>query len=163
MEAIFGSEAKQGIMKEIYLTQNKVTQVDDEDFAELSKFKWKATKDGNTWYAGRWYKGNYIIMHRVIMQTPTTLVVDHKDGDGLNNQKYNLRNCSVSTNTQNMQHRKTQGVTWVKARRKFRARITVNGSIVSLGVFLTEAEAALAYNKAATLYFGQHAKLNIGV
>jgi len=83
-------------MKLIKLTQGKFAQVDDEDFEELNKFKWYAhrPKKGNTFYAVRHTrkpsgrgKQTTLQMHRVIMGVHNETVSDHRDGDGLNNQK----------------------------------------------------------------------------
>lgn len=92
-------------MKEIKLTQGKVVLVDDEDYEYLNQFKWYALKNHRTYYAQRVIQNNYIKrtlkMHRVIMDTPCGLEVDHIDGDGLNNQKCNLRNCTFAENRKN--------------------------------------------------------------
>lgn len=93
-------------MKEIVLSQGKVALVSDEDYEELSKVKWSATensaeyKEGRTvekWYAVRFQrlqdssKRQTIYMHRLIMNAPKGSIVDHIDGDGLNNVRTNLR------------------------------------------------------------------------
>lgn len=84
-------------MKEIPLTQGMVAIVDDEDHLRLSKYKWYARRSINTFYARcslRRIKGKprpYLIMHRVILNAPAGLEVDHKDGNGLNNTRANLR------------------------------------------------------------------------
>lgn len=81
-------------------------QVDDEDYDFLMQWKWKVIKSNNTHYALRIVKkkGKYvesIRMHRIIMQTPRELVVDHDDHNGLNNQKYNMKNCTNEINMTN--------------------------------------------------------------
>ncbi len=102
-------------MKKIKLTKSKFALVDDEDFDYLNQWKWHYTGTG---YAGRkiYPNGRYdqkmLYLHRVIMQTPVGLDVDHIDHDRLNNQKSNLRNC---TRTDNLKNRKMK----VKRKRLF--------------------------------------------
>jgi hypothetical protein len=117
-------------MREITLSNGMICQVDDADFEWLSKWKWTATyfcrgrgkhTDRTKWYAARWEtsKEYYKIksgknkgkmrkkqikkyMHREIAGTKSHHVTDHKDGNGLNNQRHNLRNCTQKTNCQNI-------------------------------------------------------------
>ena len=105
-------------------------------------------------------------MHRDIMKTPKGLEVDHKDYNGLNNQRFNLRNCTHRQNQINkivISLAPYRGVSWVLKRKKWKikARIKVNGRNIHLGYFKTEEAAALAYNEAAIKYFGEFAVLNI--
>ena len=69
--------------RRIPLTQGKFARVDPEDYAELARHKWCAAKQGNSFYAVRSEAGRQLRMHRVIMNAPTALVVDHIDHDGL--------------------------------------------------------------------------------
>jgi hypothetical protein len=149
-------------MKEIKLTQGKVVLVDDEDFEGLNCYSWYAAKRGTRWYAMREDTVFRVIcMHREIMKTSDYQVVDHLDFDGLNCQKYNMRNCSKSVNGQN---RRTtcnyQGVRKYKKASTYRSRIKVDKREIYLGSFRSEIDAALAYNKAAVFYYGENAKLN---
>src|SRR5688500_12272183 len=93
--------------KEISLTRGQVAIVDNADFGWLSQWKWYATKHRNTYYADRngyisHTKHDTIRMHRLILDAPTGIHVDHIDGNGLNNQRSNLRLC---TNQQNLANR----------------------------------------------------------
>ena len=94
-------------MKQIFLTQGKVTLVDDADFNFLNQFKWYAAKDRNTFYAIRsnYSNGKHtILMHHLIVgKPPKGMTTDHLDGNGLNNQRSNLK---IKTNRQNQQNRK---------------------------------------------------------
>ncbi len=155
-------------MKEITLTQGKVAIVDDEDFPELSKHKWYAINAGSRFYAGRTIYQNgskkNILMHRVILAANQD--VDHKDGDGLNNTKENLRECSTSQNIANQRVRLGpksslfKGVHFSKKGRTWLASIKINGKRTWLGSYRTEVEAAITYNRAAVLLFGEFAKTN---
>jgi hypothetical protein len=155
-------------MKEIPLTQGKVALVDDEDYERLNKYKWHAHKHRNNFYAYRNTprengKQTNMIMHRVVLGISDRSMVDHRDGDGLNNQKYNLRPC---TNSQNMcnavAHKRNpsgyKGVTINKRRGRYHARITHNYHLIYLGYFSDPIDAALAYSVAAILLHGEFAR-----
>jgi hypothetical protein len=146
-------------MQTIWLTQGYFTLVDDDDYTFLSQFNWHTLqgKHGKK-YAGKGRGGNCLKMHRVIMNTPDDMQVDHKDGDTLNNQKYNLRNCTNAQNTQNSIKHKVgyKGVRYLGYKGGYMARIKQ----IYLGCFETPEEAAIAYNNAAIKYFGEFANLN---
>jgi hypothetical protein len=157
-------------MKEIPLSQGMVALVDDEDFEFLNQFKWCTSKPRQTFYAVRAFRRNgiksTIRMHRVIMGIPDDVQVDHRDGDGLNNQKCNLRQTDNQHNSKNQRVRtfpkssKYKGVCFHKASHKWAASIKFNYEKRYLGLHITEALAALAYNKAALELFGEFASLN---
>ena len=157
-------------MKEIKLTQGQVALIDDDDFDYLNQWSWYASKHRNSFRAMRKdIGGKTIFMHRVIMNTPLDLQVDHKDHDTLNNQKFNLRNCTSSQNQQNRTSKYGssiyRGVFWYKRDRKWAARIKVKDkygweSRIHLGHFKNEKDAALAYNIVAIKYHGEFAYLN---
>jgi hypothetical protein len=162
-------------MKAIQLNQqgkNKgkyVTLVDDEDYEYLNQFRWSTYKDKNTYYARMVIKINgetiRIRMHRLIMKTPKELLTDHKDGNGLNNQKYNLRICNYAQNAVNRKGRGKSdylGVRVVKRKNKnkFLASICKNYKTILLGVYDNEIEAAKIYDNAAKIYHGEFARLN---
>lgn len=95
-------------MKRIQLTQGKFALVDDADFEWLNQWLWHvADKDkDNSCYAIRHLGRTKIGMHRVIMQAPKNRQVDHRDGNGLNNCRNNLRMCTHSENLQNQRMQK---------------------------------------------------------
>ena len=160
-------------MKEIQLTQGKVALVDDEDFERLNQFHWLAVKHGhNLWYAmrhGKKVNGRQpsFYLHRDILNAPKGIKCDHKDCDGLNNQRANLRLCTDLENARNIrpQTRKLtsvfKGVHFRKDRGKWRVLIRYNGKQKYVGSFHTENEAAEAYNQKALENFGQFARLNV--
>lgn len=106
------------------------------------------------------------MLHRVIMNAPAGMEVDHIDGDGLNCRRYNLRICTRSQNRMNQRVRITpklsiyKGVTFDKSRDKWCARIKYFGVTRNLGRFEHETDAAIAYNVAASKTFGEFARLN---
>lgn len=154
-------------MKEIPLTQGKVALVDDADYEWLSQWKWCYATSGRGrqyGYAVRASKnGPLIKMHRFIVGATSDVFVDHKDGDGLNNTRSNIRACTRIQNAQNTTGKrarvgKYKGVYFCAG--KHRARICVNKQELYLGGFTSDIDAARAYDAAAKQYFGEFAHLN---
>ena len=159
-------------MREIPLSQGKFAKVDDDDFQRISKYKWsyingyakraQYREDGERRLYG---------LHRFIMglSMESDLMVDHINGDKLDNRKENLRICTKGQNNNNHGPKnrlgkstsKYKGVSYKKDTvKKWRARIAVEGREINLGRFSSEIEAARAYNDAAIKYFGEYAWLN---
>ena len=164
-------------MKTIELTQGKVTVVDDDVWEWASKLNWFAAHCHGTWYArrevilGRTSGGKRIRhtehLHRMIIGDLTEEVLtDHKDGDGLNNLRSNLRPCTHGQNVKNVRvsriNNKTgfKGVSFKTANRRYQAQIELDGRNIYLGLFDSTLEAAKAYNTAAVKYHGEFARLN---
>lgn len=110
-------------------------------------------------------KGKQYHLHRVIMDCPQGMQVDHINGDRADNRKSNLRICTMRNNNKNrlISSNNTsgyKGVSWNKAKRKWWATIIADKSKVYLGAFDTPEEAAKVYNAAALKYHGEFAKLN---
>ena len=142
-------------MKEIVLTQGKVALVDDEDFESLNKYKWHAHKDKNTFYVRRKSNGKGILMHWYLIGKQAGLFMhDHINGNGLDNQKHNLRIVSVRDNQCNQRKRKLSkssrypGVCRERNSKKFRAYIYCDGKRIHLGCFGSEEAAFNSYAEA---------------
>lgn len=159
-------------MKEILLPQGKVTLVDDEDYDYLMRWKWHTMENlsGNS-YAVRSQinpstkKKLTIRMHRVIMKVKKGEEVDHRDRDGLNNQRYNLRLCTSTQNNANSKRQKRstsgyKGVHRYQGGQKWLARIEHNYERIYLGLYSTPEEAARVYDKKAVELFGEFARTN---
>lgn len=161
-------------MKEIKLTQSLVAFVDDTDFDYINKFKWHAIKACNNFYAGSCVGGKRgnVRMHRLILnQYDPTIHIDHKDGNGLNNQRDNIRICTHAQNQHNRganrnSRSKYVGVAFSTRRgeKRWLASIKIDNKQKSLGIFPYTAEgeilAAKARDKAAIGLYGEFARLN---
>lgn len=157
-------------MKLIGLTKGFFAIVDDEDFDQVNQFKWRAFDLPNrtTVYACREVtvrrKRSFILMHRFIMGFHHK-EIDHKDGDGLNNMRGNLRPCIHLNNGSNRKLGRNntsgfKGVSFHKGIGKWQAVVKVNFKPKYLGVFDSPKEAALVYDAAAIKHFGEFAKTN---
>lgn len=153
-------------MKKISLTRGFETIIDDCDYDELSKHKWYPQINGHRKYA---INGEGILMHRLILNAPSGLEVDHIDGNGLNNTRQNLRLCTRSQNQFNKEKNKGKrdkctsrykGVHWQKSMNKWEVLITKEGDRTIIGYFDTEEEAARAYDVEAKELHGEFAYLN---
>jgi len=158
-------------MKVIPVSRNLLALLDDEDYELISKWKWSALPGKNTFYARRLVavrgtgKRKNILMHRLVTNVGDDKEVDHRDGNGLNNQKSNLRICNPSQNSQNCQRYKNntsgvKGVSFRKDRGVWVAEITCSGKKYYLGYFQNINDALLAYNNAAKQLHGEFAKPN---
>jgi len=144
--------------------------VDPEDFETLNLFKWCAAKDYETFYAIRYArinnKNTTIKMHRQIMNAKENDIVDHRDKNGLNNTRENLRIATASQNNANSKRgmnrgkSKYKGVCRDEKCGKWRAGIKHQNKHIHLGMFEDEIEAAKAYDEAAKKYHGEFAVLN---
>lgn len=142
--------------------------IDDEDWDIVKEYSWRIATPSNCTYAvatpliGN--KNRNVLMHRLILSAADRMI-DHIDGNGLNNHRDNLRFCSHSQNAQNSRKHyvassRFKGVSWERDRGKWRVQITISGKQKRVGRFLTEKDAAAAYNKAAVKAFGEFARLN---
>ncbi|HEY1700861.1 MAG TPA: hypothetical protein VGG75_14215 [Trebonia sp.] len=164
-------------MREVQLhgkvAAGRVARVDAADYEELMQYRWlgwekpaSEYRRSNGPYACRQYrvdgKSVLLFMHTFLTGWRRT---DHIDHDGLNNQRYNLRETTTAHNEHNSRARintysRYKGVTWSKASRKWQAGIRVDGHLYYLGQFTDEKEAAQVYDTAAMREFGPHAVFN---
>jgi hypothetical protein len=109
-------------------------------------------------------KKTTVLLHSLLL--PDAKMVDHKNQNGLDNQRVNLRPATGTQNQGNRRKNKNgvtsayRGVSWQKDREKFYAQITFNGKVHNLGRFTNQQHAAIAYDKAAVQHFGEFARLN---
>lgn len=151
----------------------KYAMVDDEDYEELNKYKWSACNPyKNIFYAKRTITRTengkqmfeMLLMHRYILNCKGKERVDHADGNTLNNQKNNIRIATISQNNANRS--KYEGYTskylgvYLFKNKYWRAACKKDGKI-HIKSCKTEIQAALEYNKMASEYHGEFAKLNI--
>ena len=173
-QIISGTISGDSAMRKIPLTQGKFVLIDNEDYKRVSLYKWQYCLVGKyrdrevaMWRGGEKGKRRTIIMSRYIVNAPKGLVVDHIDGNPLNNKRNNLRICTNQQNTFNQGLRKLKrktsqfkGVYYRKNTKRWSAGITHNSKKHSLGCFDSEVDAARAYDKKAKELFGEFARLN---
>jgi len=151
---------------EIPLSQGKVALVDSADWELLSKFRWHAAKRCQTYYAASMQFRDFgYYLHRVITGAKPGEHVDHKNGNGLDNRRDNLRICTNAENRRNT--RKTRGVSRFKGvtlgrnpGRPWEAYIWFENRRINLGSYPSEVEAARAYNAKAIELHGEFSRLN---
>ena len=158
-------------MKEIELSQGKIALVDDGDYDNLIGYSWFARRppSSKTYYAyssvkiGKRVKT--LLMHRIILDAPRGVQVDHRDRNGLNNRRQNIRLCTPSENSCNVGLKENntsgyKGVSWHKPTKKWGVKIRVCGKRIHLGHFTNKHRAAKIYNEAALKYHGKFACQN---
>jgi hypothetical protein len=165
-------EEQAGAGVSVPLTKGYSTIISPEDVALVCRWKWQAhVKPDGRVYARRTSEigggKETIRLHRLIMSAPAGIMVDHINGNALDNRRCNLRFCDNRQNIQNAKKRKTggcsskfKGVYRIEGRRPWRALIYIMGRKKYLGCFETEIEAAAAYNAAAVKNFNQFARCN---
>jgi hypothetical protein len=135
--------------------------VDTKDYEKIKDYHWGVAKGRYTFYADNAVTG--VQMHRLL--NPDWPIVDHEDGNGLNNRRSNLREATCQQNNFNARKSRKgtsvfKGVSWERSHKSWKARIRFNGKLIVLGRFKIEKDAAEAYNLAAKKYFGEWAVLN---
>ena len=161
------------IMKEIFLTQGKVTFVDDGYYERLNQYRWFALRNPcGYFYAARMALGKNnnkitIYMHREILglKPKDKNQADHINHNTLDNRIDNLRICTPQENAMNRKPRSNttsqfKGVSWHSQMKKWLVHITINKKIKHLGYFHSEIFAAGVYDRAAKESFGEFAHLN---
>lgn len=150
-------------MKLIQLTQGKRAKIDDRDLERVALFRWHATYADGRWYACSRRRGKKLYMHRLILGLLVTEDIDHRDGDGLNNQRRNLRKATTQQNQANRgptAHSSVYKGVFRSHTGKWRAQIYFNYRSTHIGYFKTEMAAARAYDKKAVELFGKFARTN---
>jgi hypothetical protein len=155
-------------MKEIKLTRGQVALVDDRDYDLLSQKTWTAVKTKTAFYAAHYYRDDgkirSIHMHRFLLNPLPGLVIDHIDGNPLNNRRSNLRIATYQQNLFNQRGRTKHGFKGVRdnnsLKNPFVAFIADNGKIRHIGVYPTAELAAMAYDRRAIELRGEFAFLN---
>lgn len=166
-------------MKHIPLGADLFSVVDDQDFELLAAHRWhvKRTHSGHMYAVRNNPRGvspRVIKMHRTILEAPADILVDHWNGDGLDNRRENLRFATVSQNGANRRvvlnqhgykgvfrvpYSQNKGRRWQR-RKQWKATLVVDKRAVSLGYYLSPEEAADAYDCGAVRYFGEFAATN---
>lgn len=151
---------------EVKLTRGLVTIIDAEDFEFVSQWKWCAIRGHSTDYVSRRHGKTSVTLHRVLLNAPAGVHVDHRNSNGLDNRRENIRLCTPAENRRNSQKSKGgssefKGVskyppgrtkTWFASIRFDKKRYA--------RYFATELEAALWYDEMAKELHGEFAKLN---
>jgi AP2 domain len=162
----------EGNIAYVPLTRGYEAVIDAADVHLVEGWNWYANIDGNTIYAARKTPRKpgprtSIIMHRAIMACEKDVMIDHRNGNGIDNTRGNLRSA---TNTQNQWNQnppprgssRFRGVCWAKDTQKWQAQICIGADKkrLYLGQFANETDAASAYNTAALIYHGDFASIN---
>lgn len=150
-------------MIELPLSRGLVALVDDED-RWTRDFKWSAAKRAGRWYAVRRCKstepraGRVVYLHRELLGDPSGALVDHRNGDGLDCRRRNIRVVDPATNSRNSKPRSTDGCghkgVHVDKRGRWNANITIRGQRTNLGYFSTQDEAVVARARAEVAVLG---------
>lgn len=145
----------------IPLTKGMSTVIDASDAHLVAGSKWRASQAGRKWYAATTRGGRTVYLHRLLMGSPEGVLIDHRDNDGLNNRRANLRLANKSLNGANsaLSARNKSGYKGVSlvGGNRWCAKITLFGRSRSLGNYASVDEAFAAYSAAARAAHGEFA------
>jgi hypothetical protein len=160
-------------MKKIPLTRGLVAIVDERDYNVLRGHSWHALKTRGKFYAcTRIYPfrgsktSEFVYMHRMITSAQRGFVVDHKNGDGLDNRRENLRVCTQTENGANRAVKSIgkssvfKGVHFARREKRWMAKIQYKRKQIVIGYYRNEVDAARAYDAKAIELFGEFARPN---
>lgn len=155
-------------MKEIVMTNGRVTLIDDCDYELAMTYRWHESNSGYASYTQ--YLGiidgkprfRKLMLHRIILAPPSGMICDHINRNRLDNRRSNLRVCTLSDNARNSFHRPKSGRkgVYAAARGKWQAQIRIGPKLHSLGYYSDIEDAARAYDKAAREAYGEFACTN---
>ena len=150
-------------MAALKLSSGDLALVDNEDFELVAQYTWFLFVSRGHPYVCAWVEGQRVFLHRFITQAPKGVYVDHKDGDGLNNRRANLRRATQGQNAANQRLSKanTSGFKGVSRNgRNWLAQTKVGGKYMYLGTYRTPEEAAQAYDATVIELHGPYARTN---
>lgn len=139
--------------------------VSSEDYERVVVYSWSKRKSGNNCYAVTEINGRRVSMHQFILGNPGG-IIDHKDKNGLNNRRRNLRKCSNAENLRNQRKHKDgkndyKGIEFDNRKNRWRAIIKCDGKKFRGKRFRTQLEAAIDYNRLAKIHHGEFASPNL--
>ena len=152
----------------IPLTRGKQATIDEADWPLVSPYEWQSRHVKNRWYAGCFVPKEgggfrHLQMHRLILAAPVGVMVDHRNRDGLDNRRANLRLATRSQNGHNYPawgKSGFRGVTWCKGKARWESQLCVDGVRHFLGRFASAEDAARAYDAKARTLMGDFAWCN---
>jgi hypothetical protein len=140
-----------------FIINNQPVFIDDEDYDLIKDYTWHLIKSNNTFYAQAYIKGSktggktakYVYLHRLVFHAPDGIEIDHKNHNGLDCRKSNLRLISRAGNSRNRLMRNKTGFKGVRSKgNRFESKITIEGKCIYLGSYKTPEQAGQAYQKA---------------
>lgn len=149
---------------ELDLNGSETARIDEADWHLVVGHKWRAIRPNGRANAYA-VSENDVLLHRLLMAPDDGMVVDHIDGDGLNNTRANLRVCTHRQNRCNQKRNKAntsgvKGASRIARKKPWKAAIFVGRKCIHLGTFATKDEAAQAYAAGAQKYHGEFAKVD---
>lgn len=148
----------------IRLNRGDTLIIDERDYLSINKYSW--TSNNGYVFRTKFDNGSAkrIYIHRHLTKAPDGMVVDHINGNPLDNRRSNLRVCTHKENSRNRKKPNSGLLSKFKGVRPrengFEANVSTEGKTYYVGTFSSEIEAAIAYNQKATKLFGEYAMLN---